>query len=92
VDEEDPVTFANLAGVYWELGDFDMAVYNYHRSIKLDPDIEETYYNIINLYIEMGSLYMAFMLCLEFQSRFPENSEASDLLSDIILNLGLSLY
>ena len=72
INDEDAVTFANLAGVYWELEDYDMAIHNYHRSISLDAEIEETYYNIINLYIETGSLYMAFILCLEFRSRFPE--------------------
>ncbi|PKL40035.1 MAG: hypothetical protein CVV44_07405 [Spirochaetae bacterium HGW-Spirochaetae-1] len=89
---DDAITYANLAGVYWEIENHDMAIHYYHKSIEYDPNIEETYYNLINLYIETGALYMAFIFCLDFLQRFPGSGEATELLSDIILNLGISLY
>ncbi len=89
---DDPVTFANLAGVCWEIGEYECAIYYYNRSLELNTEIEEIHFNLINLYIEAGSLYMAFIACLNFQEIFPGNEEAEELLQDIILNMGLSFY
>jgi len=36
--------------------------------------------------------YMAYMICSQFQELFPNNEEAELLMSDIILNLAISLY
>ncbi len=87
---DDPVIYANIAGVLWEEMDYDKAIYYYNRSIEIDPEIEETFFNLINLYIETGSLFMAFMECNKFMSTFPDNKEAIELQEDIILNLGIS--
>ncbi len=89
---DDPVTFANLAGVCWEFGEYEPAVYYYNKSLELNNEIEEIHFNLINLYIETGSLYMAFIACLNFQEIFPDNDEAEELLQDIILNMALSFF
>ena len=89
---DDAITCANLAGVHWEINNYDMAAYYYKRSIDLDPMMEESYYNLANLYIETGSLYMAFILCSELKKQFPASLDATDLMDDIILNMALSMY
>lgn len=88
---EDPVIFANIAGVLWEQCDYESAIYYYSRAIEIDPEIEETFFNLINLYIETGSLYMALITCTKFIDMFPGNEEAIGLRNDIILNLGISI-
>jgi tetratricopeptide (TPR) repeat protein len=90
IHPDDPVIFANMAGVLWEQCDYDNAIYYYTRAIEIDSDIEETFFNLINLYIEIGSLYMALMTCGKFLECFPDSEEATGLRNDIILNLGLS--
>lgn len=89
---DDAITFANLAGVYWEMEEYDQAIYHYHQSLKIDNEIEESYYNLINLYIETGALYIAFMLCGEYAEKFPNDEDAKELMDDIILNLAISVY
>ena len=90
VHPDDPVIFSNMAGVLWEMSDYNMAIYYYCRSLEIDPEIEETFFNLINLYIETGSLYMALITCAKFIEAFPDNEEAENLRDDIILNLGIS--
>lgn len=90
IHPDDPVIFANMAGVLWEQTDYNMAIYYYNRSIEIDPKIEETFFNLINLYIETGSLFMALITCTRFIESFPDSSEALELRDDIILNLGIS--
>jgi tetratricopeptide (TPR) repeat protein len=92
LNPNDAVTLANLAGVCWEMGDPERAIYHYTRSLENNPDIEEIHFNLINLYIECGALYMAYMACLTFMERFPEDEEAKELMEEIILNLAISLY
>ncbi|MFC1670322.1 tetratricopeptide repeat protein [Spirochaetota bacterium] len=92
LNPEDAFTYANLAGVCWEQKDFNQAIYYYYKSINLDPKIEESYFNLINLYIETGSLYMALITCIEYYKRFPNIEDAKELLYDIILNLGTYLF
>ena len=87
---DDPVIYANIAGVLWEQMEYDMAIYYYNKSLEIDPGIEETCFNLINLYIETGSLFMAFIECNKFMKAFPDNKEALVLQEDIILNLGIS--
>ncbi len=92
LNPNDAVTLANLAGVCWEMGYPDQAIYHYTRSLENNPDIEEIHFNLINLYIETGSLYMAYISCVNFLSRFPEDEEARELLNEIVLNLAISMY
>jgi tetratricopeptide (TPR) repeat protein len=92
LNPNDAVTLANLAGVCWEMGDPEQAIYHYSRSLEINPDIEEIHFNLINLYIECGALYMAYMACLTFMERFPEDEEAKELMEEIILNLAISMY
>ncbi|MDR3237264.1 MAG: tetratricopeptide repeat protein [Spirochaetia bacterium] len=92
IDDKDPVTFANIAGVYWELEDYERALYYYQRAIDIDPYIEEAHYNIVNLYIDMNALYAALIRCTEFCAKFPKDPEGPELLSNIMLNLAISLY
>jgi tetratricopeptide (TPR) repeat protein len=92
LDPENPITLANLAGVFWEQGLLEQAVCYYQKSLDLDQEIEETHLNLINCYLEMGLLYIALLACTEFRKQFPEHEEGDELLDDIILNLGISLY
>lgn len=89
---DDPITLANLAGVYWEMGDFELAIHNYHKSLEIDSEIEETYFNLINLYIDSGHLYMAFIACNKFMALYPDNDDVNELMGEIMLNLALSSY
>ncbi len=88
---DDPIIYANMAGVMWEECDYDNAIYYYSKSIEFDPEIEETFFNLINLYMETGMLFMALITCGRFIEQFPDNDEALALRDDIILNLGLSI-
>ncbi|MBN1531888.1 MAG: tetratricopeptide repeat protein [Spirochaetes bacterium] len=92
LDPENSITLANLAGVFWEMGQLEQAVYYYRKSLDFDRDIEETHLNLINCYLEMGLLYIALLACIEFRKLFPDHEEGDELLDDIILNLGISLY
>ena len=87
---DDAIIYANMAGVMWEKCDYSSAIYYYSKSIEFDPEIEETYFNLINLYMETGSLFTALTTCNDFIGRFPGNEEALALRDDIILNLGIS--
>ncbi|MBN1495299.1 MAG: tetratricopeptide repeat protein [Spirochaetes bacterium] len=89
---DDAVTLANLAGVCWEMGDPEQAIYYYSKSLEVTRDIEEIHFNLINLYIETGALFMAYISCLDFVERFPEDGEAKELMEEIILNLAISMY
>lgn len=89
---DDGITYANLAGVYWELFEFDKAVYYYSKSLELDPDLDDAYFNLINLYLEIDSIFMAYITCLRLVERFPEDEEAKELLEDVILNLGIMFF
>ena len=89
---EDSLTFANIAGAYWEIEEYAQAVYYYRRALDLDPGFLEAHYNIINLYMDMNSLYSALIHCKEFCDKFPEDEEGRELMSDIMLNLAISMY
>ncbi len=88
---DDPIIYANMAGVLWEEYDYNNAIYYYTKSIELDSEIEETFFNLINLYMETGTLFMALITCNNFIEKFPDNEEALSLREDIILNMGLSI-
>ena len=90
IHPDDPIIFSNMAGVLWEMADYNMAIYYYSRALEIDSEIEETFFNLINLYIETGALFMALMTCTKFIETFPDNEEAMNLRNDIILNLGIS--
>lgn len=92
LNPEDEVTAANLAGVCWEMGEPEQAIYYYHRSLEINPNIAEIHYNLVNLYIETGALYMAYIACLNFLERFPDNTEARELLNEILINLAIASY
>lgn len=89
---DDAIILANLAGVYWEICAYEKAIYYYNRSLALDPEIGETHMNIINLYYEMGDLFMAYISCLNYLKIAPEDRQALELRDDIILNLGISMF
>jgi len=88
---EDPVIHANMAGVLWEQCEFQNAIHYYVKSIELDPEIEETFFNLINLYMDSGYIFMAFITCRRFLDRFPHHKEGLELMEDIILSMGISL-
>lgn len=88
---DDPVIHANMAGVLWEQCEFQNAIHYYVRSIELDPEIEETFFNLINLYMDSGYLFMAFITCRRFLDRCPDHKEGLELMEEIILSMGISL-
>jgi tetratricopeptide (TPR) repeat protein len=92
LNPNDAVTLANLAGVCWEMGKPEQAIYHYNKSLEASQDIEEIHFNLINLYIETGALFMAYISCLNFIERFPDDGEARELMEEIILNLAISMY
>jgi tetratricopeptide (TPR) repeat protein len=92
LNPKDAVTMANLAGVCWEMGEPEQAIYYYNKSLENNRDIEEIHFNLINLYIETGALFMAYISCVNFIERFPEDVEAKELMDEIILNLAISMY
>jgi tetratricopeptide (TPR) repeat protein len=92
LNPNDAVTMANLAGVCWEMGEPEQAIYYYNKSLEVNEDIEEIHFNLINLYIETGALFMAYISCINFMERFPQDEEAKELMEEIILNLAISMY
>lgn len=92
INENEAVTYANIAGVYWELDEYEQALYHYQRALDLDPEMQEVHYNMINLYMEMNCLYIALVRCMDFCSKFPDDAEGNELLEEIMINLALSLY
>ncbi|TAL34868.1 MAG: tetratricopeptide repeat protein [Spirochaetes bacterium] len=88
---DDAVTLANLAGVYWEEAEFEKAIHYYARSIEMDTMIPETHFNLINVYYEIGDLFMAYIACLNLLKIYPEDEQGLELRDDILLNLGLSI-
>lgn len=92
LNPHDAVTLANLAGVCWEMGEPEQAIFYYTKSLEINQDIEEIHFNLINLYIESGALYMAYIAYITFIERFPDDGEAKELMEEIILNLAISMY
>ncbi len=88
---DDAITLANMAGVLWEMNEHEEAIHYYRMSLAADHEIEETHFNLINLYMEIGYLFMAFIHCQEFIDTYGENEEAREMMEDIILNLGISI-
>jgi tetratricopeptide (TPR) repeat protein len=88
----DALSYANLAGVYWEFSDYEKAIYCYKKSIDLEPEMSDSYYNLTNLYAEIGLTYMAFITCNEFITKFPDDPEGQELMDDVMLDLALSIY
>lgn len=89
---DDAITLANIAGLYWEEGNINKAAYYYDKSLKCDPFIQETHFNLINLYYEQGDLFMAYISCLNLLGMDPENIQAKELSSDLILDMGISVF
>lgn len=92
LDPDDPIACANLAGVYWDLEDFDSAIYYYNLSIEMNPAFEDIHFNLINLYMEIGYCYMAYSLALKAKQLFPDDEEIEELINDIILNMAIMNY
>jgi tetratricopeptide (TPR) repeat protein len=92
ITPDDAITLANMAGVLWEMNDYEEAIHFYRKSLEADPEIEETHYNLINLYMETGSLFMAFIHCQDLINMNGESEEAREMMEDIILNLGISIF
>ena len=89
---DDAFSYLNLAGVYWEFDDYEKAIFYYRKSIDLDPGISDSYYNLTNLYAEIGLSYMAFITCSEFVQKFPDDPDVKELMNDVMLDLALSIY
>jgi tetratricopeptide (TPR) repeat protein len=89
---DDAITLANIAGVYWDEGEIDKAVYYYSKSLDFDKSITETHLNLINLYYEQGNLFIAYIACLNLLKLFPDNVQALETRDDIIIDLGMCIY
>ena len=86
---DDVITYISIAGLYWDQNDIDKAIYYYNKSLKLDPSIEETYFNLINLYYEQGDYFMAYISCLNLIEVYPENIEARETIDDLMVDMGI---
>ena len=60
-----------------------------NKSLKLDPFIEETYFNLINLYYEQEDYFMAYISCLNLIEVYPENIEARETIDDLMVDMGI---
>lgn len=92
IEPKDPITYANLAGVYWDLEEFDRAIFYYSEALKLNPSLEDIHFNLINLYMEIGYFYIAYTTALNFVDMFPANEEIKEVMEDIMINLALLHY
>ncbi|MDY6968373.1 MAG: tetratricopeptide repeat protein [Spirochaetota bacterium] len=88
---EDAIALANLAGAYWEEGEYNKAIHFYYRSLEIDSNIIETHLNLINLYYEKDDLYMAYITSLNLLELFPTNKQAKELRDDIIMSMAISI-
>lgn len=89
---DDAITLANIAGVYWDEGEIEKAIYYYSRSLDYDQSITETHLNLINLYYEQGYLFNAYIACLNLLNIFPDNIQAKETRDDLIIDLGICIY
>ncbi|MBN2400895.1 MAG: tetratricopeptide repeat protein [Spirochaetes bacterium] len=89
---DDAITLANIAGVYWDEGEIEKAIYYYSRSLDYDQSITETHLNLINLYYEQGCLFNAYIACLNLLNIFPDNIQAKETRDDLIIDLGICIY
>jgi tetratricopeptide (TPR) repeat protein len=88
----DAITIANLAGIYWEVYEYEKSIYYFNQSLKLNPDLIETHFNLINVYYESGDIYMAYIASCTAVKEFPDDEEAVQIRNDILLDMAISLH
>jgi tetratricopeptide (TPR) repeat protein len=89
---DDPITLSNKASICWQMDNYDEAIYYYTLSIAMNPDLSDSYINLVNLYREHGDILLAYSECLKIKGRFPDNDEIKSLADDILLDVALMFY
>jgi tetratricopeptide (TPR) repeat protein len=54
-----------MANAYYQLGEVEEAIFNYHKSINLNPKKVECYYNLGNAHCHRGELKEAIQFYLK---------------------------
>ncbi len=65
----------NLGAVYSELGYYDQALAAYQQDVRLNPEIGDTYGNLINGYLQLNRLDEARSVARQAQSRSIDSPE-----------------
>ena len=52
--ENESIVYYNLAKVYADLGEYKIAISNYHKSINGDDKVASVWYNLGNAYLEIN--------------------------------------
>ena len=87
---DDAITLANLASVYWDLCEFDKAIFFYSRAVNLNPEMIDYHMSLISLYCDKGDILLAYTACCELMQKFPDDEEAQKLQNEILIDLALS--
>lgn len=87
----DAITIANLAGIHWELYEYEKSVYYFNKSLEINPRLIETHLNLINVYYESGDIYMAYIACCNAAKYFPDDDELTQVRNDLLIDMAISL-
>ncbi len=89
---DDSITLANIAGIYWELNNYEKAIYFYNKSLKINEEIIDTHFNLINLHYENNNLFMAYLCSLNLIEVFPKDKQARQLANEILIDIAIANY
>ena len=67
------IEFYNLAGAYYELGQYDRAAEFYNRALAIDPNLLDASYNLARTHIETGRYQAAEEILQELLRRDADN-------------------
>ena len=67
------IEFYNLAGAYYELGQYERAAEFYNRALAIDPNLLDASYNLARTHIETGRYQAAEEILQELLSRDNDN-------------------
>lgn len=84
------LAYFNLAFVYTQLGNFDLAIKNYNKTIELNPNFEGAYRNLGIVYYVMERYDLALEFFQEFL-RISNDEKTKELVKKDIQNIQLML-
>jgi len=80
------LAYFNLAFVYTQIGNFDLAIKNYNKTIELDPNFENSYRNLGIVYYIMEKYDLALEFFNEFL-RVSADEKTKELVNKDIQNI-----
>jgi 4-amino-4-deoxy-L-arabinose transferase-like glycosyltransferase len=80
------LAYFNLAFVYTQIGNFDLAIKNYNKTIELNQNFESAYRNLGIVYYVMEKYDLALEFFNEFM-RISEDAKTKDLVNKDIQNI-----